>query len=114
MKTEEKEFPDFIDNGNSIENIVEKDNDNNAKTYAKILTGNPCGNWGAKTLLLKNLSLDRKIGVTIKVEWIYQNKPHTSSKTYLLYPQQQIALGCPIPGPTAQRFDYSIAAAWFE
>jgi len=112
MNTEEKEFPDFIENENT--NDVAKNNDSNARAYAKILTGNPCGNWGAKSLHLKNLSSDKKIGVTIRIDWVYQNNPQTKSRPYILYPQQQIELGCPIPGPTAQRFDYSIAAAWFE
>lgn len=38
-----------------------KDSVSSAKDYAKILTGNLCGNWGAKSLHLKNLSSDKKL-----------------------------------------------------
>ena len=91
-----------------------KDSVSSAKDYAKILTGNLCGNWGAKSLHLKNLSSDKKIGVTVEVKWIYQNQQMVESRMYTLFPQQQIELGCPIPGPTSQRFDFSIVGAWFS
>lgn len=115
MITEEKEFPDFIKNENVTQYaIIEgKDTFENAKDYAKILSGNPCGSRGARSLHLRNLSSDKKIGVTIEIKWVYQNTPMVESRGYTLYPQQQIELGCPIPGPSPQRFDFSIVAAWF-
>jgi hypothetical protein len=115
MNSEERAFPDLLDNGNIIKTVDSERNYtlDNAFDYAKILTGNPCGNWGAKSLHLKNISSDKKINVTVEIKWVYQNKPMVESRMYTLFAQQQIELGCPIPGPTSQRFDFSIVAAWF-
>lgn len=114
MSTEEKEFPQIIVRENIISTSVIKENNNDARAFAKILKGNSCGPFGENFLYLKNQSSEKKIGVTIKIDWLYENKPQTTTNPYILYPQQQIVLGCPIPGPTAQRFDYSLVAAWFE
>lgn len=99
MNTEEREFPNLLNSGNIIKHIDVGMNDNldSAKDYTKILTGNPCGNWGAKSLHLKNVSFDKKINVTIEIKWVYQNKPMVESRLYTVFPQQQIELGCPIP-----------------
>lgn len=113
MDTERKELGDFIGNESVVQNAPVLDNDVNAKALAQIITGNPCGNLGARLLYLKNLSTDKKIGVNIEIKWVYQSRQMSETRVYYLFPQQQIELGCPIPGPTSQRFDFSIAAAWF-
>lgn len=84
-----------------------------AKKYAKITQGNPCGDWGAKYLNLNNTHSDKKIGVTVEVRWVYENRPQTETKVYELFPGQQVGLGCPIPGPTTQKFEYVVKTAWF-
>lgn len=115
MEHKEKELPDFKDEENVIRNsVIEVDGAfENARDYVRITQGNPCGNWGARSLHLISTSSDKQIGITIEIRWIYENRPRTESRVYNLYPGQQIELGCPIPGPTSQRFDYILIAAWF-
>lgn len=115
MKNLEKELPDFITDKNVTRHSVTEGIDffESARDYVKIIKGNPCGNWGANSLYLKNNNPERKIGVTIEVRWVYENRPRTESRIYNLFPGQQIELGCPIPGPTNQRFDYILISAWF-
>ena len=81
--------------------------------YVEIIVGNPCGTFGVPYLNLRNKSNDKKIGVTIEVRWMYNNRPRTESRIYNTFPGQVVGLGCPIPGPTSQRFDYILIAAWF-
>ncbi len=114
MENIEKELPDFIAVENSTRNsFVEGDGAfQDARSYVEIITGNPCGPFGVSYLNLKNKSNDKQIGVTIEVRWIYNNRPRTESRIYNTFPGQVLGLGCPT-GPTAQRFDYMLIAAWF-
>ena len=115
MDNQEKELPDFIEDNNSSRNPFVEGNGafEDARNYVEIIAGNPCGTFGVPYLNLRNKSNDKKIGVTIEVRWIYNNRPRTESRIYNTFPGQVVGLGCPIPGPTAQRFDYILIAAWF-
>ena len=115
MENIEKELPDFIAVENSTRNSFVEGNGTfeEARNYIEIIAGNPCGTFGAPYLNLRNKSNDKKIGVTIEVRWMYNNRPRTESRIYNTFPGQVVGLGCPIPGPTAQRFDYILIAAWF-
>jgi hypothetical protein len=52
-------------------------------------------------------------GVTIEIKYIYQGQNQSESRLYNIYPGQNIELGCTIPGPTQQKFNFSIVGAWF-
>lgn len=115
MENRERQSPDFEENDNVIRYgiIEEATNPGNAINEAKIVQGGDCGSLGAKTLYLQNTNFSRPIGVTIEVKWNYQNEQRVENRVYTVYPQQKVMLGCPIPGPTPQRFDYKILAAWY-
>lgn len=115
MENLEKQSPDFEKNINVTRYnvIVEEDNLNNAVKDARIISDGTCGPFGAKTLYIQNESSLKSIGVTIEIKWNYQNETRTENRVYTVYPQQRIILGCPIPGPTSQQFNYKILAAWY-
>lgn len=115
MENKEKELPEFIQEKDTIRHhfIESEGMFEDARNYVETFAGNPCGTFGVPYLNLRNKSSDKKIGVTIEVRWIYEGRNRTESRIYNTFPGQTIGLGCPIPGPTNQRFDYILIAAWF-
>ncbi|MGJ1205541.1 hypothetical protein [Sphingobacterium lactis] len=113
MENLEREFPEFVENENVSDVLDARDTEENAMRDAKMIEGSVCGPHGSRMLYARNAGTTRPIGITVEIKWIYMNEQRTESRVYTIYPQQQEYLGCPIPGPTMQRFDYKIVAAWY-
>lgn len=93
--------------------ISENDDPSNPRDSALISYGNTCGVGGRLAILVHNNNSNRGIGVTIEIKYIYQGQNQSESRLYNIYPGQKVDLGCTIPGPTQQKFNYAIVGAWF-
>lgn len=89
--------------------------------YVKAIHGDPCGNWGAHVLYYRNIHPRRRIRITIRHHWIYEGEtreepPYTVVLEPNLYggavpTDKDARMGCPIPGPTTQRFNWDVIKA---
>lgn len=89
--------------------------------YIKAIYGEACGPWGAHILYYRNIHRSRSIRITIRHHWIYQNETHEKPLyTVVLEPNlyggsnptdKDALMGCPIPGPTSQRFNWDVVKA---
>lgn len=89
--------------------------------YIKEVLGEACGPWGANVLHYRNVHPRRAIRITIRHHWIYngevvENPPYN----LVLQPNsnggeapndKDALMGCPIPGPTTQRFNWDVKKA---
>ncbi|MGQ2981860.1 hypothetical protein [Flavobacterium sp.] len=113
---EEKLSPVEIKSENLIQKysvISETDDPANPRDSVVISYGNTCGAGGRSAILNHNNHANRGIGVTIEIRYVYQGQNQSESRLYNIFPGQQVDLGCTVPGPTQQRFNYFIVGAWF-
>lgn len=69
---------------------------------------------GTPMVWLVNRHQSRRIRVTIRTCWIYQDRPYTEFTDHWVYDRSEIRIGCIFPGPsTTQRFDREIHSAVF-
>ncbi len=113
---EEKSSPIEIKSENLIlKNSIVSENDapSNPRDSVIISYLAPCGAGGKSATLVHNNHSNRGIGVTVEINYIYLGQNQSESRIYNIFPGQKVDLGCTIPGPTQQRFNYKIAGAWF-
>ncbi len=113
---EDSEKLNFTDQSAEVEefSIVEGDDaQKDPRQFTHFISGGKCGSRGYNFIRLQNTHKTKSIGVTILTKWIYNRRPRSSTKSYRLTPGQIVGIGCPVPGPTSQRFDFSISGAWF-
>lgn len=88
--------------------------EDNPKRYAQLVPGNQCGPLRVPFAQLRNSHTERSIIVTIKI-WSDNSNIPAERRIYDLRPQEVTPLGCPVPGPTLQRFIYEPETAeWSE
>lgn len=86
--------------------------------YIKEVFGEACGPWGARILYYRNVHPKHAIRITIRHHWIY-NGEVVEDPPYdvVLQPNpyggenpndKDARMGCPIPGPTTQRFNWDV------
>jgi hypothetical protein len=91
--------------------------------YIKAIYGAACGPWGAQILYYRNTHPNRAIRITIRHHWVYENETHEDPPyDVVLAPnlnggqtptEKDALMGCPIPGPTSQRFHWDmVKAVW--
>ncbi len=87
----------------------------NARGFLQVVANQPCGpaGFGGRYLQLRNAHPDRRISVTYRVDWTYQNQRRSRERTGTWSPGRTNPLGCTVPGPTGQRFNYTIVSARF-
>lgn len=89
--------------------------------YIQPVDGVDCGPFGAKMLYLRNIHPTATAVVHVHHHWIYDNEQHDEYQRHVLLPssltsQQPDArdarMGCPIPGPTGQLFEWDVVRAF--
>ena len=101
-----------------------KDQESLAKGYIKEVWGNVCGPYGDRLLYYRNIHPTKYIHVTINHNWIDdQNVPRSVAQYYTIPPNpdldyskissKDVSMGCPVPGPTSQRFRWDLFDAEF-
>lgn len=80
------------------------------ENYVSIIPREPMCNpeWVAYPLYVRNSHNKRKIKLTIEIRPADQPTAEPVKQEHTVEAGQEIYLGCPIPGPTGQRFDYKI------
>lgn len=69
---------------------------------------------GTPMIWVVNRHPSRRIRVTIRTSWIYQDRPYAEFTDHLVHDRSDIRVGCVFPGPsTTQRFDREIRSAVF-
>lgn len=69
---------------------------------------------GTPMIWAVNRHASRRIRVTIRTDWIYQDRPYSEFTDHLVYDRSAIRIGCVFPGPSpTQRFDRTIHSAVF-
>ncbi len=90
--------------------------------YIKAVYGEICGPTNSRILYYRNIHPSRSILVTIRKHWVYNNQTEEDvfdkilSSNYGAGPEpndKDVLMGCPIPGPTSQRFDWDVIKAVF-
>lgn len=84
--------------------------------YAQLRDGAPCGSggWGAKSVHLYNVHPSQSLNVKVEKRWMYNGQYFTDTLWHTLSSGSNVKLGCPIPGPTAQKFEYFIVKAFYS
>ena len=76
--------------------------------FVSVVYGPLCNStWVAHSLYLKNTHPTLTLVVTVEIRWVYQNEALCEVKEFTCPPNGgTVEMGCPIPGPTSQRFAY--------
>lgn len=87
----------------------------NARSFVSISSSGRCGpaGFGGQFLQIRNAHPSRAITVSYAIRYIYQGQQRSERRTGTWSPQRTNPLGCTVPGPTGQRFDYQITDARF-
>ena len=69
---------------------------------------------GTPMIWAVNRHQSRRIRITIRTDWIYQDRPYSEFTDHLVYDRSAVRIGCTFPGPSqTQRFDREIHSAVF-
>jgi len=86
-----------------------------AMSFVRIVSQGNCGPaaFGGRFLALENTHPSKTIWVTYGVSFYYQGQPRSETRTGRWSAGRTNPLGCTVPGPTNQRFNYRILSARF-
>lgn len=71
--------------------------------------------WNGKMYVVSNLNRSHWIRFTIEITHVYNGNQRSEQRVVDISPYGETLVGCDVPGPTAQRFDYKIVAArWYD
>ena len=88
--------------------------------YIKPVYGADCGPFGAKVLYFRNVHPRIAIRITVRHHWIYNGEQREEIQEHVLPSNPNAGpgvspldtrMGCPIPGPTGQRFHWDVTDA---
>jgi hypothetical protein len=89
--------------------------------YIKRISGNVCGPHLARLLYYRNTHPNRSIKIVIDHHWEYNGEEHHKREDYVLDPNPDgpfdrpnaldVLMGCPVPGPTQQKFHWDVLSA---
>ena len=85
--------------------------------YIKPVFGDLCGPHGARMLYFRNIHRSIRIRVFVRHHWLYQGERHERRFNFVQEPNPNAGaeptsldreMGCPIPGPTMQLFQWDV------
>lgn len=89
--------------------------------FVQPVYGNICGPHNVRLLYYRNIHPTTRIRIFVHHHYLHNNQQVSQSQQYVLYPNPKgepdkpnsldVIMGCPIPGPTMQRFHWDIDAA---
>lgn len=87
----------------------------NPRNFVRIVSQGKCGPavYGGRFLAIENQHPDQRIYVTYTIRFLYQGRTQIETKTGRWSAGRTNPIGCTVPGPTEQRFHFSITGARF-
>ncbi|MCA1789201.1 MAG: hypothetical protein LC667_04895 [Thioalkalivibrio sp.] len=88
--------------------------------YIKAIRGEICGPLDSRLLYYRNIHPTWTIKILVDHHWVHNDRVYREQQEYVLSPNSRagtgvhpldVRMGCPIPGPTLQRFHWDVVDA---
>ncbi len=116
-ETERQSVPFFpqIDEALPTTSLAGEAEEENPRDFVRIVSLGKCGPpvHNGRFLAIENNHPDQPIYVTYSIRFFYQAQPRVDIKTGKWSAGRTNPIGCTVPGPTGQRFTFTIQSARF-